>query len=763
MQFLDFITSLAGEGETALIVKQEPNKNGETHADGAVKCSWPAYLPSAWKPGHAWYGNTGAFIVSRFKDGKPSASGANVDFVIVMVLDDVGTKSKVPPLEPTWKMETSPGNYQWGYVFSEQPTAGEFSAAIKAIADAGYTDKGAINPVRNFRLPGSINLKPGREGFESKLVEFAPEREYTLEQICEALQVVPAEADTARVRRVALEDDGKDVVLAWVRSRGQLISERNPEGWSGVVCPNAVEHTDGNPEGRYHAVNRAYVCLHAHCCDWTSARYLAWVSAEGGPSVVPGLREELLAQVMGDMRAKIAPTEAYPDAAAAVVAEVDRKELGRIDKAGWYDRFAYVLTEDAYFDLLERRVLTRRAFDALYRHVSCKSIHTGGKIEASGCYDQNRQAMGARVLDGLTYAAGESILVAREGRVYGNRWQDARPGTAVADVSPWLAHLHRMVPEDYEREHLLNVLAHKVQHANVKINHAVLFGGNPGSGKDTLFAPFFRAIGGSALHNCSLVRTEEIASQWGYALECEVMQISELRQAEAKDRRALENQLKPIIAAPPEYLTIQRKGLPPYDAVNRVFVVAFSNERAAITIPSDDRRWFCLWSDAGRLGERDASALWAWYHSGGFEAVAGFLAARDVSRWNPSAPPPMTEAKAIMVQTGRSGVESHLVELMERRLGEFARGVVGAPWHALADRLSGSVASGVRVHQAAIFAALKDAGWVDVGRLTSTEFKTKKHVFAAPEVAASHSKSDLRRMVEDAPPGVVGGALRQVK
>jgi len=103
------------------------------------------------------------------------------------------------------------------------------------------------------------------------------------------------------------------------------------------------------------------------------------------------------------------------------------------------------------------------------------------------------------------------------------------------------------------------------------------------------------------------------------------------------------------------------------------------------------------------------------------------------------------------------------VELMERRLGEFAKGVVGAPWHALADRLSGSVASGVRVHQAAIFAALKDAGWVDMGRLTSTEFKTKKHVFAAPEMLALHSKSDLRRMVEDAPPGVVGGALRQVK
>ena len=62
-------------------------------------------------------------------------------------------------------METSPGCFQWGYAFTEQPTKAEFSAAIVAIAEAGYTDPGAINCVRNFRLPGSVNLKPGRDAF----------------------------------------------------------------------------------------------------------------------------------------------------------------------------------------------------------------------------------------------------------------------------------------------------------------------------------------------------------------------------------------------------------------------------------------------------------------------------------------------------------------------------------------------------------------------------------------------------------------------
>ncbi len=98
-------------------------------------------------------------------------------------------------------------------------------------------------------------------------------------------------------------------------------------------------------------------------------------------------------------------------------------------------------------------------------------------------------------------------------------------------VKPWLDHVERMIPTDFEREHFLNVLAYKIQNPNRKINHAVLIGGYPGSGKDTMLAPFFWAIGGDSKTNCSLVRNEDLSSQWGYALECEVMEIAELRQA----------------------------------------------------------------------------------------------------------------------------------------------------------------------------------------------------------------------------------------
>ena len=752
MEFLDFITKLAPTGETALIVRQKPQlKDGEIqlHADGAVKCTWPAYLPNKGvKEGQAWYGNTASFIIDRFVDGRVSASAANCEYILVMMLDDIGTKSKTPPLEPTWIMETSPGSFQWGYAFSDQPTKAEFSAAIRAIADAGYTDPGACNPVRNFRLPGSVNLKPDRNHFESRLVEFHPEREYSLPDICAALGVTPVEADSLTLRPIRLADDGADDVMAWLSQQGLLLSRPNGEGWAGVICPNGAEHTDGNPEGRYMPASRAYCCLHSHCVDFDSRMFLQWVADNDGPAHNPGLREELLAQAMDSALSKLTPTVEYPNEAAKIIAEVERKELGRVEKSEWWSRFAYIQTDDAYFDLQDKRELTRGTFNALFRHISCKSIHNGRKVEASYSFDEHRQAKGAKSLVGVTYAAGADVLVARDGLPYGNRWRDARPTPVAGDVSPWLAHVERMVPEEFEREHLLNALAHKVQFPTHKINHAILMGGNHGSGKDTLFAPFFWAIGGEAKANCSLVKNEDLNSQWGYALECEVMEIAELRQAEAKDRRALENTLKPIIAAPPELLMVNRKGMHPYMALNRVFVIAFSNERVAISLPSEDRRWFVLWCAAPKLPEAQAVSLWNWYqHRAGFEAVAHYLHTRDVSAWNPSAPPPMTEAKLIMVEHGMSTAESFLVDQMTRRVGEFSRGVIGAPFHAVCDRLQGLAPAGVKIVQAALLHALKEAGWVDMGRIASRQHGTKKHIFCAPNMVDT-SKSDLRALVE---------------
>ena len=754
MDFIDFVTSLAPEGETVLFLHQ---KGG----------GFIPQLPSVRRrAGGAWYVSSGSFILDRMTSGL-SATTANCTHVTFLAVDDVGTKSKIPPLPPTWIIETSPGNYQWAWVLSEQVPVGVANAAERAFAEAGYTDGGAINAVRNWRIPGSVNIKPGRNRFASVLTEFHPEREFTVEQICTALGVTPAAADTATVRRVDLDDDGSDDVLAWLSESGHLTAHGNSAGWWGVVCPNNAAHTTGEIEGRYMPVNRAYTCLHEHCLEWDSVAFLTWVAEQGGPSHAPGLRSELLAPVMQAALAKLKPGDLFSvnTEAGALTAAVTRKELGRVEKAGWYARFAYVQDDESYFDMADRREVGRTTFNALFRHIPCYSIHTNAnnaarRVEASICYDENRQAMGAPALVGITYSAGDDVLVTRDGDVYGNRWRDARQPAGGGDVSMWLDHCAALIPLDVERDHIFDVMACKYQRPNVKINHAVLHGGDEGCGKDTLWAPLLWAVCGPSLRNRGILDNDTLGSQWGYQLEAEIIILNELKEPDARERRALANKLKPIIAAPPEMIPINRKGLHPYQMVNRCFVLAFSNDPVPISLASQDRRWFCIWSSAPRMTPTAAERIWQWYKAGGFAAVAGWLARRDVSRFNPSAAPAMTEFKQNLIEHGMSMAESYLVEMLRGRQGEFSAGVIGSPFHAVCDRLSGAAPGGVKVPQAALLHALKEAGWVDCGRLAAVGLHTKKHVFAAVDVAKRYSKSELRRMVEGPPAPVMLASVK---
>jgi len=158
-----------------------------------------------------------------------------------------------------------------------------------------------------------------------------------------------------------------------------------------------------------------------------------------------------------------------------------------------------------------------------------------------------------------------------------------------------------------------------------------------------------------------------------------------------------------------------------------------------------------VWTRAPRMTASAAKALWGWYEAGGYEKCAAWLHQRDVSAFNPAAAPPVTEWKLNMVEHGMSVAESYLVDLMRARSGVFADGVIGGPFHRICDALAINVPAGVKVPQAALLHALKEAGWIDIGRVHSVAYPTKKHIYAAPDAIEKHSKSDLRRMAEELP------------
>jgi hypothetical protein len=93
-------------------------------------------LPTAKiKPDWAIYGNTASFIIDRFKDGHVSAGAANCEYVLVMVLDDVGTLTRPPnmPAASSRRGRSRPRPARSSGVTSSacSHTKAEFAAAIK--------------------------------------------------------------------------------------------------------------------------------------------------------------------------------------------------------------------------------------------------------------------------------------------------------------------------------------------------------------------------------------------------------------------------------------------------------------------------------------------------------------------------------------------------------------------------------------------------------------------------------------------------------
>ncbi len=86
----------------------------------------------------------------------------------VVVLDDVGTKvpvSAIPSdMQPSYVIESSKGNYQYGYVLDtpiEDLAVAE--ALVQLVYDAGVSDGGGKMPNKLVRLPEGVNGKKGEK------------------------------------------------------------------------------------------------------------------------------------------------------------------------------------------------------------------------------------------------------------------------------------------------------------------------------------------------------------------------------------------------------------------------------------------------------------------------------------------------------------------------------------------------------------------------------------------------------------------------
>lgn len=280
-----------------------------------------------------------------------------------------------------------------------------------------------------------------------------------------------------------------------------------------------------------------------------------------------------------------------------------------------------------------------------------------------------------RPVDQMTWAPGYPMLIPDK-LVSGGGWI-SRPGChcfnlyrapeplagEASNPAPWLLHIRRIFPES--ADHVVSWLAHRVQHPGEKVNHALVLGGAQGIGKDCLLEPVKYAIG----HwNFSEVTPTQLLGRFNGFVKSVILRISEARDLGDTDRYAFYEHTKVYTAAPPDVLRCDEKHLREHSVMNVCGVIITTNHKQdGIYLPADDRRHYVAWSGLTKadFSEGYWKGLYGWYRGGGFRDVAAYLAALDLSGFDPKAPPPKTAAFYEIADANRAPEDAELADVLE--------------------------------------------------------------------------------------------------
>lgn len=250
-----------------------------------------------------------------------------------------------------------------------------------------------------------------------------------------------------------------------------------------------------------------------------------------------------------------------------------------------------------------------------------------------------------------------------------NEYRRPRPHTKPDDPSRWLELIRRLYPED--AEHIVSYFADAVQFPGRKCNHALVLGsGVHGIGKDTLLSPLEYAVG---LANFAIIKPAALGSDFNPFVRHVVVQLSESRDLgegyNSLSRYEMYERCKDLAAAPPSTLECNEKNKGQYPVANVLRLIITTNHQVdGLHMDPNDRRHYCAWSDAEKMSEEDSKAIWAWYESGGKDAVAHYLSTLDLDArgWNPKAPPIRTAWWYQLVAGGTSAEEEKFSDALDK-------------------------------------------------------------------------------------------------
>jgi hypothetical protein len=244
-----------------------------------------------------------------------------------------------------------------------------------------------------------------------------------------------------------------------------------------------------------------------------------------------------------------------------------------------------------------------------------------------------------------------------------NQWKGMGVEPVSGDVRPWQQLLEKLIPDPTVRKWFEQWCAYPLQHPGTKLKTAVtMWGVLQGTGKTTVATSIARLYG----PNAAAITEADLSKPFNEWALCK--QFITANEITGGDKRNSADYMKELIAGH-EYLRINLKFLPEISIRNCINFLFTSNHPNSFYLEPSDRR-YCIIEVPNVAPDRPFfDHYWKWLDNGGPGVLYHHLLHLSLEGFHPHAAPPMTEAKADMIELGKSDVDRWLEDRWERAPG----------------------------------------------------------------------------------------------
>jgi len=236
----------------------------------------------------------------------------------------------------------------------------------------------------------------------------------------------------------------------------------------------------------------------------------------------------------------------------------------------------------------------------------------------------------------------------------------------------------KLVPNEEERELLLDFMAYTIQNPGTRIHWALVLLGTQGSGKTTIFHIMEAALG----PNAKSVDGEEFCSNFnGYAEGSQFSFVEEIK-IEGLQKYAILNRVKSIITN--NVISVTRKGKDAKTVRNVTNYMMGTNFVDAIPLTEEDRRYAVI-QTLKCCTPRDFEKVW-WVINNQAEFILQWLKEYKISRnFRPKENAPKTPSTLQMIRNTSDVLAEHIEMALDDSTPLCNRGLIS--FSVLRDRL----------------------------------------------------------------------------